>query len=124
MLATFGIKFANIEAWRKPARGACGANGRSFTGLCPGFIQKSEKKMEISQIRSSMPFMFPTPEKESAPVRSTGDIVDIQAPQLLADDEVEGVLADTISMIGNDPATALSVHSGLSESRVFALLGL
>lgn len=80
--------------------------------------------MEISQIRSAFPFMFTGQEKGEAPVKATGDINDVHAPQLLADEEVEDVLNETISMIGSDPAAALSVHSGLSESRVFALLGL
>ncbi len=66
--------------------------------------------------------MFTGTEKEAAS-RATGDTVDVHAPQLLADDEVEGVLNETINMIGSDSATALSVHSGLTESRVFALLG-
>lgn len=80
--------------------------------------------MEISQIRSSLPFIFPGGEKESQAAKPAGDIVDVHAPRLLADDEVDDVLAETISMIGNDHAAALSVHSGLTESRVFALLGL
>ena len=81
--------------------------------------------MEISQIRSSLPFLFPNADKEApqAP-KTSGDIVDIRSPQLIADEDVDDVLNDTIAMIGNDGAAALSVHSGLSESRVFALLGL
>ena len=50
--------------------------------------------------------------------------VDIHAPSLLADDEVDGVLDDTLAMIAQDNVAALSVHGGLSESRVFALLGM
>lgn len=82
--------------------------------------------MEISQIRSAFSFMFPNQEKEKAEatLKQASDIIDIHAPDLLADEDVEGVLNETISMIGNDGAAALSVHSGLSESRVFALLGL
>lgn len=80
--------------------------------------------MEISQIRSAMPFLFQSQEKGDAPIRVNGDIIDVHAPQLLADDEVDDVLNETISMIGSDSAAALSVHSGLSESRVFALLGI
>lgn len=82
--------------------------------------------MEISQIRSTLPFMFQGNEKEAvrnAP-KNAGDTVDIQGMQLLADEEVEGVLNETINMIGSDSSAALAVHSGLSESRVFALLGL
>jgi len=82
--------------------------------------------MEISQIRSALPFMFPGSEKEENAVapRPVGDTVDVHAPELLADEDVEGVLNETISMIGSDSAAALSVHSGLTQSRVFALLGL
>lgn len=82
--------------------------------------------MEISQIRSSLPFLFPNAEKDNSDpvVKAVGDRVDIQGPNLIPDEEVEGVLNDTISMIGSDSAAALSVHSGLTESRVFALLGL
>lgn len=80
--------------------------------------------MEISPIRSAFSFMFPNQEKAEATLKQASDIIDIHSPELLADEDVEGVLNDTISMIGNDGAAALSVHSGLSESRVFALLGL
>lgn len=82
-----------------------------------------EIAMEISGIRSAFPFMFPGNEKDAEIRHEIGDTVDVHAPQLLADDEVEDVLNDTIAMIGNDSASALSVHSGLTESRVFALLG-
>lgn len=80
--------------------------------------------MEISQIRSAFPFMFPAQEKGETQLKAGGDIIDVHAPRLLADDEVEGVLNETINMIGSDSAAALSVHSGLSETRVFALLGI
>ena len=46
------------------------------------------------------------------------------APNLLADDEVDGVLADTMGMISQNPMGALSVHGGLSASRVAALLSM
>ncbi len=70
--------------------------------------------------------MFPNQERENAEatLKQASDIVDIHAPELLADEDVEGVLNDTIGMIGSDGAAALSVHSGLTQSRVFALLGL
>lgn len=80
--------------------------------------------MEITQLNSSQPYLFPSPERGAQTARPQGDIVNVHAPQLLADDEVEGVLNETIGMIVNDSAAALSMHSGLSESRVFALLGL
>lgn len=81
--------------------------------------------MEISGIRSTTPFAFQNFDKDNAAVkRQEGDIVDVKQPELLSDEEAEVVLNDTISMIGSDAASALSVHSGLSENRVFALLGL
>lgn len=82
--------------------------------------------MEISQIRNAMPFLFQGAEKEEGQnaLRSVGDTVDVHAPELLSDEEAEQVLNDTIAMIGQDSAAALSVHSGLTQSRVFALLGI
>lgn len=82
--------------------------------------------MEISGIRSTFPFLFQNNEKgvNVDNMNNVGDIVDIHAPQILADDEVEGVYNDTLNIIANDHAQALSAHSGLSESRVFALLGM
>ena len=52
------------------------------------------------------------------------DTVDVRAPRLLEDSEVDSVLDDTLNMIAQDNVAALSVHGGLSQSRVFALLGL
>ena len=60
----------------------------------------------------------------SAPMGGVQDMVDVHMPTLLSDDEVDDVMADTLQMIGDDPTGALSVHSGLNESRVFALLGM
>ena len=79
--------------------------------------------MEISGIRSTMPFMFQGTEKGASQKQATGDVVDIQQPQILSDEEAETVFNDTLSMIAHDAVNALSVHSGLSEDRVFALLG-
>lgn len=82
--------------------------------------------MEISGINSSLPFAFTMSDKDdsgSTPA-AVQDTVDIRAPQLLEDDEVDGVLDDTLNMIAQDNVGALSVHGGLSQSRVFALLGL
>lgn len=82
--------------------------------------------MEISGINSSLPFAFTMPDKDdsSSTPAAVQDTVDIRAPQLLEDDEVDGVLDDTLNMIAQDNVGALSVHGGLSQSRVFALLGL
>lgn len=81
--------------------------------------------MEISGIRSAFPFLFQNNDRGANVdnIPAAGDIVDIHAPNILADDEVEGVYNDTLNMISGDHAAALSVHGGLSESRVFALLG-
>lgn len=82
--------------------------------------------MEISGINPSAPFSFLLPDKEdsgSTPA-AVQDTVNISAPPLLQDEDVEGVLDDTLNMIAGDTAGALSVHGGLSQSRVFALLGL
>ncbi len=43
-------------------------------------------------------------------------------PTLLADEDVEAVMEQTMSMITEDPYAALHVHSGLDASRVAALL--
>lgn len=81
--------------------------------------------MEISGIRSSMPFMFPGKESAVAAQKENAmDTVDIRGGRLLDDAEADSVLRETIGMIGVNRADALSVHSGLSESRVFALLGI
>lgn len=82
--------------------------------------------MEISQIRSAMPFLFPNQERETveAAPKSMGDTVDIKGVNLIPDEEVDNVLNETINMIVSDSAAALNVHSGLNEDRVFALLGL
>lgn len=82
--------------------------------------------MEISGISPSAPFSFLLPDKEdsgSTPA-AVQDTVNISAPSLLQDDEVQDVLDNTLNMIAGDNAGALAVHAGLSESRVFALLGL
>ncbi|WP_165176817.1 hypothetical protein [Desulfovibrio sp. ZJ369] len=82
--------------------------------------------MEISGITPSAPFSFLLPDTEdsSSTPAAVQDTVHISAPSLLRDDEVEDVLGDTLSMIAGDNAGALAAHGGLSESRVFALLGL
>lgn len=71
-----------------------------------------------------MPYMFAGKEMAAARQEGIKDTVDIRGQQLLTDEEAQSVLKETINMIGADRAGALSVHSGLSESRVFALLGI
>ncbi len=82
--------------------------------------------MEIFGINPSLPFAFTIPDKDdSGSIPATvQDTVDVRAPHLLKDNEVGGVLDDTLNMITQDNVGALSVHGGLSQSRVFALLGL
>lgn len=82
-----------------------------------------EFTMEISGIGSSLSYIFPGPEKENGKIANTSDVVDVKQPQILSDEEAENVFSETIAMIKSDAAAALGVHSGLSESRVFALLG-
>lgn len=82
--------------------------------------------MEISGIGPVMPFNFQAAEKGTvaANMQNLEDKVDLRGVQILADDEVESVYNDTLGMIAGDAANALSMHGGLSESRVFALLGI
>ena len=82
--------------------------------------------MNISGINSSNSFAFPSIEKEetTSPTALSHDVVSLSSPNLLADDEVDGVLADTMGMISQNPMGALSVHGGLSASRVAALLSM
>ncbi len=65
-------------------------------------------------------------EMESTELSATTDQVNLSAsaqnPTLLEDHEVEGVLEDTMGMIGDDPYAALHVHGGLDAARVAALL--
>ena len=82
--------------------------------------------MKISGLNPTPAFAFPSIEKDESTAASTPsrDVVSLSAPNLLADDEVDGVLDDTMSMISQNPMSALSVHGGLSASRVADLLSL
>ena len=82
--------------------------------------------MEISGINADYAFLFQGREKNSAEnvQQSAGDVVSVQAPAILSDEEAEKVFHDTLDMIGFDGAAALSVHSGLNAGRVYALLGM
>ena len=42
----------------------------------------------------------------------------------MSDEEVEALMTETEQMIGNDYLSALTVHSGLDENRVYRLLGM
>ncbi len=89
-------------------------------------INIKDTAMKISGLNPTPAFAFPAMEKDentaaSAPSR---DVVSLSAPNLLADDEVDGVLDDTMNMISQNPMDALSVHGGLSASRVASLLSL
>lgn len=80
--------------------------------------------MEINGLGSAFPFMFNGGEKANdAATRATGDVVDVRSPYIIPEEEVDAVYNETLNMIAQDNAGALAVHSGLSESRVFALLG-
>ena len=88
--------------------------------------------MDISRIGnqgSVFPYMLNLNDDKddrsgSAPMGGLQDTVDIHMPALLSDDEVDDVMDETLQMIHDDPAGALSVHSGLNEARAFALLGM
>lgn len=84
--------------------------------------------MKINAFDASLPFAFfnNDHDKDMTATASAApqDVVNVNSPRLLRDDEVDNVLQETIQGITNDGAAALSLHSGLSESRVFALLGL
>lgn len=77
--------------------------------------------MEISGIGSNISFFYPNKETSVKP--ATGDVVDIKSQEILSDEEADKVYNETLSMIANDPLSALTAHSGLSEDRVYALLG-
>ncbi|MBQ7739515.1 MAG: hypothetical protein IJT59_07670 [Desulfovibrionaceae bacterium] len=62
-------------------------------------------------------------DPSAAPIQPQ-DIVDINALPDMTDEEVEGLMAETIQMIGDDYVNALSVHSGLNANRVYSLLGM
>lgn len=82
--------------------------------------------MEVSGITVSPNYIFRLPEMDdegSAPA-ALRDAVSISHPYEFSDEEAEVLLDDTISMIGSDSATALSLHGGLTENRVYQLLGL
>ncbi|WP_291443227.1 hypothetical protein [Desulfovibrio sp.] len=82
--------------------------------------------MKISGLNPTPAFAFPAMEKDESTAASmpSHDVVSLSSTNLLADDEVDGVLDDTMSMISQNPMDALSVHSGLSASRVASLLSL
>ena len=82
--------------------------------------------MKISGLNPTPAFAFPSIEKEenASVAASPRDVVSLSSTSLLADDDVDGVMNDTMGMIAQDPMNALSVHSGLSASRVASLLSL
>lgn len=82
--------------------------------------------MEISGINAFHPFTFTRTDKDdsgSTPA-AVQDVVNLSAPKLLEDHEVDSVMDDTLNMIAQDNVAALSVHGGLSQNRVYALLGI
>ena len=84
--------------------------------------------MNIASIDSSyLSGLFPSDEHQgntgSAPV-APQDSISLSALPDLSDDEIEGLMEETIQMISDDAVGALSVHNGLDSNRVFALLGM
>lgn len=59
----------------------------------------------------------------SAPV-APQDTIDLSRLPEMSDEEIEGLMEETIQMISDDSYRALSVHSGLDQNRVYALLGM
>ena len=82
--------------------------------------------MEISGIDSEYAFLLQGRGKIGAEniQQNIGDVVSVQAPAIMSDEEAGKVFNDTLDMIGLDGAAALSVHSGLKAGRVYALLGM
>ena len=81
--------------------------------------------MKISGISSAFPYTFLMPEKDdsgSSPA-AMQDTINVHAPQILDDSEVDTVLDETLQMLAADPVSALSAHGGLNQNRVFALVG-
>ena len=89
-------------------------------------INIKDAAMKISGLNPAGTFTFPSIEKEenASVAASPRDVVSLSSTSLLADDDVDGVMNDTMGMIAQDPMNALSVHSGLSASRVASLLSL
>ncbi|MCR5814260.1 MAG: hypothetical protein K6G15_07195 [Desulfovibrio sp.] len=83
--------------------------------------------MNISSIDNAYLTELYLPERDghngSAPV-APQDIVNLSTLPDMTDEEVEGLMQETIQMIGSDSVNALSVHNGLDANRVFALLGM
>lgn len=82
--------------------------------------------MKITSLTAPSPLSFLQPDRDAAasPAPATRDMVSLSATRLLQDDEVDGVLDQALKAITGDHAGALSVHSGLNQGRVFALLGI
>lgn len=82
--------------------------------------------MEITGINNFFSHLaFPQTSKDDsgstpAPVQ---DVVNLSIPGRV-DEEAEELLDETLSMLAADNTAALSAHSGLSQSRVYALLGM
>ncbi len=72
---------------------------------------------EPRQLQSAPPAEAPV-QSDSVNVNTIGNV----QPTLLADEDVEAVMEETLSMIAEDPYAALHVHSGLDAARVAALL--
>ncbi|MDR2574470.1 MAG: hypothetical protein LBC94_09075 [Desulfovibrio sp.] len=80
--------------------------------------------MELTGITQSMSFLFRFPDRGNGGSMppAAQDTVNVSAPPLLGDDQVQGVFNDTLDMIATNNVAAF-VHDGLTPERVFALLG-
>lgn len=106
---------------------------RAYCGSAAQTRQESVMNISLNTTNTMSPLLSAwernaasTESADTAVRRSRGDMVDLVSQnnqaRLLDDSEVDDTLAATMSMIGSDPYSALSVHSGLDASRVAALL--
>lgn len=83
---------------------------RSIEGMAVGMLQSSGAVHKETNL----------PDASSIP--KTGDIVNINAPSLLTDEEAQEALVTVEESVSASPTEALSVHQGLDLNRVLALL--
>ncbi|MBQ9452405.1 MAG: hypothetical protein IJU65_03810 [Desulfovibrio sp.] len=83
--------------------------------------------MKITGFTPSDIFSFPMFEKDAAvSTTASHDVVNLQSLNMIDMDDTEAnaLLNETIGIISQDHFAALSVHGGLTESRVAELLSL
>ncbi len=78
-------------------------------------------ELDLSESRQDLNSAQPINSIDSVHV-SSGAPAYAHEPTLLQDEDVDGVMQDTMHLITEDPYAALHVHEGLDASRVAALL--